>query len=208
MTPLAVGQERSVQLVNDVLSGDRMLVMVASKNPDVETPGPDDLYRVGVAGVVARMLKMPDGTLRILVNGAQRVRIDDFVKTEPYLVGRIHEEPDIIEDTPELEALMRHVQNTFSAIIEGVPYLPEELQIAIANIDDPATLAHMIASSLRIKTEEKQELLEEPDVTNRLRRLSELLAREQEVMELGSRSSRRSSPRWTRRSASTSCASS
>jgi ATP-dependent Lon protease len=187
MTPLAVGQERSVRLVNDVLSGDRLLVMVASKDPELELPGPDDVYRVGVAGVVARMLKMPDGTLRILVNGAQRVRIEKFTSSDPYLVARIHEEPDVIEITPELEALTRHVQNTFSSIIEGVPYLPEELQIAVANMDDPATLAHMIAGSLRIKTEEKQELLEEVDVAKRLRRLSEILAREIEVLELGSK---------------------
>ena len=78
MTPLAVGQERSVQLVNDALSRDRMLVMVAGKDPEIEEPGPDDLYRVGVAGTIARMLKMPDGTLRILVQGGPRVRIDDF----------------------------------------------------------------------------------------------------------------------------------
>jgi ATP-dependent Lon protease len=187
MMPLAIGQERSVKLVNDVLSADRLLVMVASKDPNIEVPGPDDIYRVGVAGVVARMLKMPDGTLRILVNGGQRVRIDDFMRTDPYLVARIHEEPDVIKPTSELEALVRHVQNTFSAIIEGVPYLPEELQIAIANVDDPSMLASMIASSLRIKPEEKQALLEESDVTKRLRRLSELLAREMEVMELGSK---------------------
>jgi ATP-dependent Lon protease len=187
MTPLAVGQERSVSLVNDVLSGDRLLVMVASKNPEIETPGPEDLHDVGVVGVVARMLKMPDGTMRILVNGGQRVRIDGWVSTEPYLVARIHEEPDVIEPTAELEALTRNVQSTFSNIIEGVPYLPEELQIAIANMDDPATLAHMIAGSLRISVEEKQKLLEEVDVTKRLRRLAELLAHELEVMELGSK---------------------
>jgi ATP-dependent Lon protease len=187
MMPLAIGQERSVKLVNDVLSADRLLVMVASKDPTIEVPGPDDIYRVGVVGVVARMLKMPDGTLRILVNGGQRVRIDDFMRTDPYLVARIHEEPDVIQPTSELEALVRHVQNTFSAIIEGVPYLPEELQIAVANVDDPSMLASMISSSLRIKPEEKQALLEESDVTKRLRRLSELLAREMEVMELGSK---------------------
>jgi ATP-dependent Lon protease len=187
MMPLAIGQDRSIRLVNDVLGGDRLLAMVASKDPSIEVPGPDDIYRVGVVGVVARMLKMPDGTLRILVNGGQRVRIDDIIKSEPYLVGRIHEEPDVIEPTAELDALVRHVQNTFSAIIEGVPYLPEELQIAVANVDDPSMLASMIASSLRIKPEEKQELLEESNVTQRLRRLSELLAREIEVMELGSK---------------------
>ena len=97
LTPLAIGQERSIQLVNDVLSGDRMLVMLASKDPETEEPGPDDLYRVGVAGVVARMLKVPDGTLRILVHGAQRVTISDYVATDPYLVARIEEAPDQVK---------------------------------------------------------------------------------------------------------------
>jgi ATP-dependent Lon protease len=187
VTPLAVGQERSVNLVNDALGRDRMLVMVASRDSELEQPGADDVYRVGVAGVIARMLKMPDGTLRILVQGGQRVRIDEFVSEEPYLVARIHEEPDVVELSSELEALTRHIQTTFTSIIEGVPYLPEELQIAVANVDDPEALGHMIAGSLRIKVEEKQELLEETDVTKRLRRLSEILARELEVMELGSK---------------------
>src|SRR6059058_3347757 len=110
LTPLAVGQDRSVQLVNEVLGGDRMLVMVASKNPELDTPGPDDIYRVGVAGVVARMMKVPDGTLRILVHGAQRVELKDFVATEPYLVARIEEAPDIVKQSDELEALHRNVQ--------------------------------------------------------------------------------------------------
>ena len=78
LTPLAVGQERSVRLVNDVLGSNRMLVMVASKDPEDEEPGPDDLYRMGVAGIVSRMMKMPDGTLRILVHGAQRVEIKEL----------------------------------------------------------------------------------------------------------------------------------
>ena len=185
--PLAVGQERSIQLVNDVLGGNRMLVMVASKDPDNEEPGPDDLYRVGVVGVVARMLKVPDGTVRILVQCGQRVELGEFVATEPYLVARITEAPDEVVPSPELEALVRNVQGTFSRIIEELPYLPEELQMAVANIDDPAELAHMIAASLRIKTEDKQRLLEERDVTKRLRLLSEILARELELVEIGSR---------------------
>jgi ATP-dependent Lon protease len=187
LTPLAVGQERSVQLVNDALSRDRMLVLVAGKDAEIEEPGPDDVYRVGVAGTIARMLKMPDGTLRILVQGGPRVRIDEFLAQEPYLSARIHEEPDILELSSELEALTRHIQTTFASIIEGVPYLPEELLVAVANIEDPEALGHMIAGSLRIKTEEKQELLEERNVTERLRKLSSLLARELEVMELGSK---------------------
>jgi ATP-dependent Lon protease len=186
LTPLAVGQERSVQLVNDVLAGDRMLVMVASKRPELEAPGPDDLYDVGVVGQVARMLKVPDGTLRILVQGAQRVRIHGWERETPYLVGRITELPEVIKESPQLTALMRNVQETFNTIVEEVPYLPEELQLAVANIEDPAALTHLITGSLRLKTEEKQELLEEVDVSKRLRRLVEVLARELEVISIGS----------------------
>ena len=185
LTPLAVGQERSIKLVNDVLGANRMLAMVAARDPENEEPGPNDLYEVGVVGVVARMLKVPDGTLRVLVQGTQRVRVGPFVAEEPYLVARIAELPDVVEDGTELEALTRNVQRTFSEIIEQIPYLPEELQMAVANIDDPAALAHLIAGALRISTEEKQELLEELNVVARLRHLSQVLARELEVVQLG-----------------------
>jgi len=187
LTPLAVGQERLVRLVNDVLGGNRMLVMAASRDAELEEPGPDDLYEVGVVGVVARMMKVPDGTLRILVQGTQRVRLEDFVATEPYLVARIEELPDILEPSSELEALKRNVQNTFSQIIEQTPYLPEEMAVALANLDDPSELAHMIAGSLRISVEEKQKLLEERDVAKRLRLLSQYLARELDVISLGTK---------------------
>jgi ATP-dependent Lon protease len=187
LTPLAVGQERSINLVNDVLSGNRMLAMVASKDPDNDKPGPDDLYGVGVAGTVARMMKVPDGTLRILVQGSVRIRIVDYISEEPYLVAKIEEMPDVIEASTELEALTHNVQSTFSQIIEAIPYLPEELQLAVANLDEPSALSHLIAGALRISTEEKQELLETVDVTKRLRRLSEILTRELEVVQLGSK---------------------
>jgi ATP-dependent Lon protease len=187
LMPLAIGQERSIELVNDVLTGSRMLALVASHEGSEEDPGPDQLYRVGVAGVVARMLKVPDGTLRILVHGAQRIELGDFVATDPYLVARIAEAPDVVTPSPELEALHRNVQATFSRIIEEVPYLPDELQMAVANMDDPSELASVIAGALRIGIEDKQALLEERDVTRRLRRLTELLAREQELAEIGTR---------------------
>src|ERR671911_2057762 len=97
LTPLAVGQPRSVKLVNDVLSGERTLAMVASRDPEADEPGPNQLYDVGVVGVVARMLKVPDGTIRILVQGTHRVRIGEYVSEEPYLVARISEMPDVVE---------------------------------------------------------------------------------------------------------------
>ena len=187
LTPLAIGQDRSIELVNHVLGRDRMLVMTASRTPDVESPGPADLYDVGVVGVVARMLKVPDGTLRILVQGTQRVRIDEWVGEQPFLVARISPLPDKVVESPELTALVRNVQATFSQIVEAVPYLPEELQVAVANLDDPAALANLIGGALRLKTAEKQELLEEVDVAARLRRLSALLARELEVISIGTK---------------------
>jgi ATP-dependent Lon protease len=187
LTPLAVGRPRSMRLVNEILSGERMLALVASRNPQAEEPGPDELYDVGVAGIVARMLKVPDGTIRILVQGTERVRLGDFVAEEPYLIARVEPLPDVLEPSPELEALTHNVQRTFTEIIEQIPYLPEELQLAVANLDDPSALAHLIAGALRISTEEKQELLEQLDVAKRLRRLSEILARELEVVQLGTK---------------------
>jgi ATP-dependent Lon protease len=187
LTPLAIGQERSVQLVNDVLVGDRMLVMVASREPEDDTPGPEQLYDVGVAGMVARMLKVPDGSLRILVQGGQRVRIEEWLETEPYLTARVSELPDVLDEGPEMTALMRNVQQTFSQIIEEVPYLPEELQMAVANLEDPSALSHLIAGALRIGSDERQALLEEVDVARRLRRLSEVLARELDIVAIGSK---------------------
>src|SRR3954466_8444089 len=187
LTPLAVGQERSIKLVNDVLSGSRMLAMVGSKDPELDTPGPDDLYGVGVAGTVARMMKVPDGTLRILVQGSVRIRIVDYVSESPYLVARVEEMPDVLELSTDPQALTHNVQSTFSQIIEAIPYLPEELQLAVANLDEPSALSHLIAGALRISTAEKQELLEQGDIVKRLRRLSEVLARELEVVQLGSK---------------------
>jgi ATP-dependent Lon protease len=186
LTPLAVGRERSIKLVNDVLSGERTLVLVASRDPELEEPGPDQLYDVGVAGFVARMLKVPDGTIRILVQATERVRLGEYISERPYLVASIEAMPDVLEPSAELEALTRNVQRTFSEIIEQIPYLPEELQLAVTNIEDPSALSHLIAGALRIATPEKQALLEEVDVTRRLRRLSEILARELEVVQLGS----------------------
>ena len=187
LIPLNVGQERSIELINDVLRGDRSIVMVASRNPEIEAPGPEDLYDVGVIGVVARMVRVPDGTLRVLIQGGQRVRIERWVRTEPYLVAEIAEAPDVVRQSPELVALMRNVQQTFSNIVQEVPYLPEELQIMVANVEDPSALSHLIAGALRLKTDEKQALLEELDVSQRLRRLSEVLARELEVVAIGSK---------------------
>jgi ATP-dependent Lon protease len=186
--PLAIGQERSIELVNDALASDRTIVMVASRDPELEEPPPDKLYEVGVVGVIARMIKAPDGTLRILVQAGQRVRVKRWVSEVPYLVAEVEEAPDEVHvESAELRALIHNVQTTFSQIVEALPYLPEELQVAVANIDDPGALSHLIAGSLRLKTEDKQALLEERDVAKRLRRIAQILASELDVVQIGSR---------------------
>jgi ATP-dependent Lon protease len=187
LVPLNIGQTRSIELVNDALRSDRSIVMVAGRSPEVETPGPDDLHSVGVLGVVARMIRLPDGSLRVLVQGGQRVRIESWAQTEPYLMAEIADAPDVLTQSAEVVALTRNVQQTFTSIVQQVPYLPDELQIMVANVDDPSVLAHVIAGALRMPTEEKQALLEEVDVAQRLRRLSEILARELEVAAIGTK---------------------
>ena len=182
--PLNIGQPRSLELVNDVLRGDRSIVLVAGRDVEVETPGPDELYSVGVLGAIARMVRLPDGTLRVLIQGGPRVRVTEWVHTDPYLVADVELARDRVRESAELEALARNVQRTFSSIVGQVPYLPEELQVMVANVDDPVMLSHLISGALRLPTEEKQALLEELDVTKRLRRLSEILARELEVVTL------------------------
>jgi ATP-dependent Lon protease len=188
MSPLAIGQERSVRLIDDVVAGERLLALVTARDGEVEAPGWDDLYEVGTVAIVHKMIKVPDGTLRILVQGLERVHLEHRRETDPYLLAEFSALPDVVVETPELEALTRNVQGLFASIIGLAPYLPEELQLAAANVDDPSALAHLVASTLRtIKTEERQDLLETLDVEARLRKVSAILSRELEVFELGSK---------------------
>ncbi len=186
-TPLAIGQERSIKLIDEVVAGDRLLALVSVKSPDVEQPGWDDLYGVGTAAIVHKLIKVPDGTLRILVQGVERIRLDRRVQDDPYLVGEFEQLPDVVEETPELEALTRNVQMLYGRIVALVPYLPAELELAAANVDDPSALSYLVASTLRLRTEEKQQLLEQANVEARLRELSRILNRELEVFELGTK---------------------
>jgi ATP-dependent Lon protease len=188
MMPLAVGQERSVKLVDDIVSGEGHVALIAVQEPDIEEPGWDDIYSVGVEAAVSRMLKMPDGTLRLLVQGLRRIRLLEPVSDRPYLVGRFEGDPDVIDVSDEIEALTRNVQTQFARVIQMEPYLPDELAIALANVDDPGLLSYLVASNLRrLSLAERQQLLEETRVAERLRSLSRILAREVDVGELESK---------------------
>jgi ATP-dependent Lon protease len=187
LTPLAIGQERSVRLIEDVVGGERLLALVTVRNEEPDMPGWDDLYEVGTAALVHKMIRVPDGSLRILAQGLRRIRRDRPVMDDPYLIGEFVELPDEGGESREVEALTRNVQSLFARVIGMVAYLPEELQIAAADAEDASTLCHLVASTLRLKTEEKQRLLEETNVEQRLRDLSLILNRELEVFELGTR---------------------
>jgi ATP-dependent Lon protease len=187
VVPLNIGQARSIDLVNDALRGDRSIVLLAGREPSVESPAPEQLYEVGVLGTVARMVRLPDETLRVLIQGAQRVRVTGWAQTDPYLVAEVEEALDVVVASAQLTALMRNVQREFTSIVGQVPYLPEELSVMVANVEDPVMLSHLISGALRLPSADKQALLEELDVTRRLRRLSQVLARELEVVELGTK---------------------
>src|ERR1700733_12802990 len=120
--PLNIGQPRSLELVNEVLRGDRAIVLVAGRDPEVEAPGPDELYSVGALGTVARMVRLPDGTLRVLIPGGHRVRGKEGTQTEPDLGAGVGEGPDKVKQSQQLEPLARNVQRTCSSIVGQVPY--------------------------------------------------------------------------------------
>jgi ATP-dependent Lon protease len=187
MTPLAIGQERSIRLVDEAVAKDRPIALVTTKGEVDEARTAGDIYHVGTAAVVHKMIRVPDGTLRVLVQGLRRVRLETLTQEDPYLVGEFVDMPDIVGRERETEALARNVETLFARIIALVPYLPDELQLAASNAENPSGLANLIATVMRLKTEEKQELLEEADVEARLRKLSAFLTRELEVFELGTK---------------------
>ena len=187
MTPLAVGQERSIRLVDEAVEQDRPIALVTARSSEEEAERAEDLYEVGTSALIHKMIRVPDGTLRILVQGLDRIRLDSLEQTEPYLAGLFTPLPDVVAREKEAEALARSVESLFGRIIGLAPYLPEELLLAAANAESPSALANLIASTIRLKTEEKQELLATLDVEERLRKLTAILSRELEVFELGTK---------------------
>jgi len=183
--PLTVGQPRSVRLVDDAVAGQRIIGLVASKDPELETPGPDDLYRVGTAAAVHRLFRAPDGTIRLLVQGLARFRTTEFTTTEPYLKARIQLSVETAEATLETEALMRNVREQFQRVAELVPSIPGELLSAVLNVEDPKQLAYTVATYQRMDLSEAQNILELDLVNQKLKRLLTLLGKEAEVLELG-----------------------
>ncbi len=184
-TPLTVGQPRSIRLVDEVAAGNRLLGLVAAKDPELETPGPEDLYRVGTLATIHRLFRAPDGTIRLLVQGLRRIRIVEFVQEEPYLMARVEPLPEVVEESLEVEALARNVRQQFRRIAELVSSIPQELVNSILALEDPLQTAYTVANFQRMSLEDAQAILELDSVADKLRRLVGILAREVEVLELG-----------------------
>ncbi len=184
MTPIAVGRDRSIKAVEAAIAGDNVLVVVTQRDADIQEPGPDDLYPIGVEMVIGRILRMPDGTTNILGQGRRRVRIVGFSQTQPYLRAQFERIAEPTEVNRDVEALMRAILSLFEKVVQLSHTLPEDAYIAAMNLSEPGPLADMIASLLDRKIGERQELLEILNPVDRLRRLGILLASELEVLEL------------------------
>ena len=187
LVPLAVGQEASIKLIDDALVGGQMIGMVALRNPTErpEQASPEDFYTVGTAANVHRLVKLPDSTLRVAVQGIARFEIVEIIQTEPYFRARVRPAPDVVETGLEVEALMRNLQALIGQMAQLVPQFPEELQVAVLNEDDPQRLANMLSLYTRLDLADRQALLEERSVRRRLERLGEILTRELEVLRVG-----------------------
>src|SRR6266545_71435 len=187
VAPLLVDSAASIRLIDDVVAGDRFIGLVLQKKADVENPTPVDLWNQGCAVRVLKMLKFPDNTVRVLVEGLRRFRIAHYESHEPYLRAKIEVIRDVVEPSLELTAMTRNAQRQFQEIIDLSPAMSDEVKVAALNTEHPGKLADLIAANLNLSLEERQQLLEMNLVRERLSRLLPLLSRELEVLTLGSK---------------------
>ena len=187
VAPLLVETGPSIQLIDDVVGGDRLMGVVLQRLPDVADPLPEQLYEVGCIVRLAKMVKFPDNTARVLVEGLWRIRFTDYTSQTPYLTAKFELLRDEKEDSIEVTAMMRNAQSQFQEIIKLSPALSEQVKIAALNTEDPGHFADLLAANLNLSLEDRQALIEIPSVKARLGRLLPMLNREHEVLNLSSK---------------------
>ncbi|RMG89869.1 MAG: endopeptidase La, partial [Chloroflexi bacterium] len=171
--------------VDDVIAGDRLVGLFTSKNPELEKPGPEDIYPIGTLAAIHKLFRAPDGTIRLLVQGLARITIDEYIAEEPYLKAAVHAIPETVEESLEVEALVRNVVDEFSHLAELIPNnIPSEIVASALNVDDPLQLAYSVATYVRMDLADAQQVLELDTITDKLRHLMTLLHKEVEVLEL------------------------
>ena len=187
VSPLLVETTASIRLIDDIVAGDRFVGLVLQKKPETENPMPADLWEHGCAGRVLKMLKFPDNTVRVLVDGLRRFRILQYEAHEPYLRASIEVIRDVVEQSLEVTAMTRNAKLLFQEIISLSPAMSEEVKVAAVNVEHPGKLSDLIAANLNLSLAERQHLLEISVVKERLSRLLPMLSREMEVLTLGSK---------------------
>ena len=188
--PLAVARESSVRLIDDAIASGKLVGVFTQRDASVEEPQKDDLYAVGTASHIHKMFKLPDGSLRLIVQGLTRLTLEEVVESRPYLRARVSRAEEALDtdDRLEIDALLRNIKTNFQQVVSLSPLLSDDLQTLAANITEPGRLADFIASSLTtIATPVKQEVLETLDVRARMDTLNRMLIKELEVLELGSK---------------------
>jgi len=187
IVPLLVETGPSLKLVDDLVAGDRLFAAVLQTHPEVAEPAPEDLHKVGCVSRLNKMVKFPDGTVRILVEGLWRIRLDKFLPPNPYLRANFELLRDETEDSVELQAMLRNAHKQFEEIAKVSTALSDQVKIAALNNEHPGHFADLIAANLGLPLDEKQKLLETVSVRERLQKLLPLLSREQEVLNLSSK---------------------
>lgn len=183
--PLIIGRERSIQLIDDALAGDKIIGVMTQKDAKAEDPAPNEIYLFGTAVSILKMVRVSERDVRVVVQGISRMQITHFVEAEPYYRANILQIRELESNGLEVEAFMSNAKNLFRKVVELSPQVPSELTTMITNLKNPGMLADFIASSLNIPLEEKQEILELVDARKRLLRITEILNRELQVLELG-----------------------
>jgi len=183
--PIMVGRKKSVKLIDEAMEGDRIIGVITQHSSEVEDPDPGELYSIGVAAHLVRMVREMDGTQRVIVQGLERIKILRFVQQDPYVVAEVKVLTEEEAKGVEIDALVMNLKNLFQRAVELAPHLTVELKNMVLNIKDPGILADIIASNLNINPSEKQEVLEIEKAKDRLNKVHLLLAREVQVLELG-----------------------
>jgi ATP-dependent Lon protease len=186
IAPLFVNKDQAAKAVDQALAENRMILLVAQKDPNVDDPKAKDLHNFGTVSVIMRMLKLPDSRVRILVQGFSRAQVESYDESNPYITAKVQPktEPQVTTITPELEALMRNVKSTLEKMVSLGKNISADLVTIASNLDDPGRLADLVASNLDLKVDKAQEVLELIDPIDRLRRVHQLMAKETEVLEI------------------------
>jgi len=183
--PITVGRDKSIRLIREANKKDKIIAVVSQRNPDIEDPEFDDLYKIGTLAQIVRMMRMPDGSTTVIIQGKRRIEIQELTQSNPYLKARVKAMPDDkFKEDKEYKALIESIREISQQIINLAPNIPSEAAVAIKNIDSSSFLIHFVASNLNISVSEKQLLLETKNAQKRAEKVLEYLTKELQMLEL------------------------